>query len=448
MKEWIYMGLYDLDKKEYEGDKKRGPRLSELYREIQKEEDEALTDDSKDPPGPESIRSIIAGSQGSIIHKLEELGICFDDFDYPNKEFDKMKLLKYLYYQQKKYKLLTILGKSSLQIVDNSSMVGTGFHSYNEYGDIIKNFKEEIEKHISPRICRLFKQYLLGAIRYAECPCPYLELNDFVELPEFQDTMNYVLPVVKYSLDRVLEDFKNDHKYKKITNTIFEVMYLKTIILENIGREKDFILMTSIFPKIDKLLGPIRRDIKDKTIEYKNLKVYIKKNIREIGRYFKQYNCNNKKLENDILKVIPKLELLLKWREKHAMGKRPGKKPANALSSVQLIAFLEILLLLKNHKELKLIHNHYGWKPDTGSLYSKIREDASEFYELFLPRLAMRNESRWKYGDGNAAAYGDLENWMDETIMKLKDVRDMDELYTYMLLFRGCWEMIEEKFKK
>ena len=54
-----------------------------------------------------------------------------------------MKLLKCLYYQQKKYKLLTILGKPSLQIVDNSSMIGTGFHSYNEYGDIIKNFKEE-----------------------------------------------------------------------------------------------------------------------------------------------------------------------------------------------------------------------------------------------------------------------------------------------------------------
>ena len=94
------MGLYDLDNKEYEGDKKRGPRLSELYREIQKEEDEALTDGSKEPPGPEAIRSVIAGSQGSIIHKLEEMGICFDDFDYPNKEFDKMKLLKCLYYQK------------------------------------------------------------------------------------------------------------------------------------------------------------------------------------------------------------------------------------------------------------------------------------------------------------------------------------------------------------
>jgi len=442
------VGLYDLDKKEYEGDKKRGPRLSELYREIQNEEDEALTDGSKDPPGPEAIRSVIAGSQGSIIHKLEEMGICFDDFDYPNKEFDKMKLLKCLYYQQKKYKLLTILGKPSLQIVDNSSMIGTGFHSYNEYGDIIKNFKEEIGKCISPDTSLFFEQFLLLAIRCAEYPCSYLESNDFVERPEFQNTMNYVLPVVKYSLDRTLEDLRNDHEHKKIENTIFEVMYLKTIVFENIGREKDFILMTSIFSEIDKLLGPTTKDIESDIIAYKALKVYIEKNIGKIARYFKQNNCNNKKLESDILKVIPKLELLLEWREKHAMGKRPGKKPANALFFVQLIAFLEILLILKNHKELKLIHNHYGWKPDTGSLYSKIREGASEFYEIFLSRLAMRNESRWKYGEGNAAAYGDLEDWMDETIMKLKDARDMDELHIYMLLFNGCWEMIEEKFKK
>jgi len=274
--------------------------------------------------------------------------VLMDNRQFYIKEFDKMKLLKCLYYQQKKYKLLTILGKSSLQIVDNSSMIGTGFHSYNEYGDIIKNFKEEIGKCISPDTSLFFEQFLLLAIRCAEYPCSYLESNDFVERPEFQNTMNYVLPVVKYSLDRTLEDLRNDHEHKKIENTIFEVMYLKTIVFENIGREKDFILMTSIFSEIDKLLGPTTKDIESDIIAYKALKVYIEKNIGKIARYFKQNNCNNKKLESDILKVIPKLELLLEWREKHAMGKRPGKKPANALFFVQLIAFLEILLILKN----------------------------------------------------------------------------------------------------
>lgn len=452
------MGLYDLYNEEYnpsnitqeKAERKSPPKPSyaELYEEIAQEEDSTLPIGSQKQSDPEAIRKKIRGTPSSIVSKLKHIGFNIDEFNYPNSKFDIMKLLKclYKYEKQEQPRLLTIFEKPSLEMVDNFILINnlsekdvSYLYTPNRYGAIINNFKKEIEPLISPKWIQNAKIALSYSIKLLSILLVDMD-NDSImssqrNVAEISDNLT--------SFEKQLNQLHIKHQENK--NTVFEVMYLKTIIFEDIGRGSDLIQMEEILDRFDKLIPPISTVLNTTpyAIDFNHLEEYIKEKRCPISLYISQ----GKNADIDVLAFLPQLELLLIWRDRHRKKPSYAEKTPKRVTPVAIIASLQTLWLLQQHLDFKYDHKYYGWQADNASLYSKVMrgEGLSEFYQIVLVQFSFLCEHHFRWGAKATTLLRKIEHIVDTSIKQLNNANSIKEMAYYCFRFYFEWSSFVQK---
>lgn len=379
-----------------------------------------------------------SNSKESLRQKLYEIKkrlkiINIDLTKFGMKKEETLKLIYMIYSFEKVHKinLILLLKNATLENVDNSCLKNTNNLSVNintEYGETISSFKEEILEELNPNFKCNSNNLINETIHEWNCIISSLKthlvqcvFNDKVN--EFDRILNYIQKI--YNKLNLKSDIDYEHN-------IFETIYLYIKKGENVGREKDLILIQKMI--LEKIQNN-NFEVEDYYIrKYKTLlntlilKNNINKYINENIDLFTELVLMKKNITNDDKKdiqfIIPFIIQLLNIIEEGT-----NYNFGNGVNLTLIITCAQEILICKNTKE-KYAPHYFKSKVKPKSIFSVLKKpkDFEDIFKIiwikkvdakFYINLGMNNELKKFYN---------IENSLDKIILKILSLHNMEDI--------------------